>query len=363
MGETIAVALSGGIDSMVTAGLLKEQGHRLIGLHFLHGYEAGIPERHAGDAAGDPFAPVLDRARRTMAALAEQLEIAVHIIDLREEFQSRVVDYFIATYAAGATPNPCLVCNPSIKFDFLLDRARALGAERLATGHYARIVPADDRRRMRLLQGVDPRKDQSYFLARLTQDQLAAAVLPLGDLHKTETRQMACRLGWVPPVTGESQDVCFIRDNHYADFLVRSAGLTPQPGPIEDLQGHVIGRHPGLHHFTIGQRRGINCPAGAPYYVVRLDHKRNCLIVGGKEDLLKPRCTVTTINWIAPPPAAPIAIRVRIRYRHAAVPATLVPTAAQQAEIHFATPESAVTPGQGAVFYRGEEVLGGGWIA
>ncbi|MCJ8500622.1 tRNA 2-thiouridine(34) synthase MnmA [Desulfatitalea alkaliphila] len=363
MGETIAVALSGGIDSMVAAGLLKAQGHRLIGLHFLHGYETGIPQGHTADAAGDPFAAVLNRARRTMAELAEQLGIPVHIIDLRKEFQSRVVDYFVATYAAGATPNPCLVCNPSIKFDLLLRQARTLGAERLATGHYARIAPAEGHRRIRLLQGVDPQKDQSYFLARLTQDQLAGAVLPLGDLHKSETRQMARRLGLVAPVTGESQDVCFIRDNRYADFLGRSVGFKPQPGPVEDLHGNVIGRHPGLHHFTIGQRRGINCPAAAPYYVVRLDHKRNCLIVGGKEDLLQSRCTVTTINWIAPPPAAPMAIRVRIRYRHAAVPATLVPTAAQQAEIHFATPEAAVTPGQGAVFYCGEEVLGGGWIA
>lgn len=361
MGQTIAVALSGGIDSLVAAALLKDQGHALIGLHFLNGYETGAaPARQDGH---DPhFTAIEAHARRTMAPLAEQLGIPLYIIDLRQEFQSQVVDYFINAYSAGFTPNPCLVCNPIIKFDILLERARTLGATQMATGHYARITTTPDGQRLRLMQGVDTHKDQSYFLARLSQAQLATAVLPLGNLRKEQTRRIAHRKGLIPPTARESQDVCFIRDGHYADFLTRNAGDVPQPGPIEDMRGRVVGRHNGLHRFTIGQRRGINCPAAEPYYVVRLDRERNCLVVGSKQALLRRRCIVSRINWIAPVPQRPTKVGVRIRYRHQAVPATLSPIDAQQAEIAFDMPESAVTPGQGAVFYKADEVLGGGWI-
>jgi tRNA-specific 2-thiouridylase len=351
-----AIAMSGGIDSLVAAAMLKEQGLSLIALHFLNGYECGVsPLTLSGEVNG------VAQARLALQPLADQLDIPLFIIDLRTEFQKHVVDYFVTTYGLGKTPNPCLVCNPTIKFDILMQKAMALGADRMATGHYARIDAAADGRR-RLLQGVDPQKEQSYFLSRLTQHQLAATLLPLGGMTKAQTRHFARQRGLVPATAQESQDVCFIKSGNYGDFLAQQPQFAPQAGTIEDLRGRVIGGHQGLHTFTIGQRRGINCPAAEPYYVVRLEPQRNCLIVGAKKDLLTSQCRVDRINWIAPPPQAPLQVMTRVRYRHVAVPSRLIPLGADRAEILFETPEAAVTPGQGAVFYAGEEVLGGGWI-
>ena len=349
MKSSLAVALSGGVDSLVSAALLKEEGYPLIGLHFVTGYDTGASFSDEGSIS------------RTMDALARQLDIPIHIIDLRTEFQQNVVDYFVATYANGKTPNPCLVCNPLIKFGILYSKAKKLGADRIATGHYARIEKTDDGR-MRLLRGTDREKEQSYFLSRLTQEQLASAVLPLGTLTKAETKRIAQERGLAPITPRESQDVCFITDRNYADFLIHQPGFSFSVGPIENTNGQTIGEHAGLHRFTIGQRRGINCPAAEPYYVVRIDANRNCLVVGSKDALHAYSCRVEGINWIAPPPGHPIEIEVRIRYRHSAVVATLAPVGDACAEITFRNPEPAVTPGQGAVFYRGNEVLGGGWI-
>lgn len=342
--------MSGGIDSLVAAALLKEQGKRIIGVHFLNGYET---IENAADA--------MAHARRTMQPLAEQLDISIHIIDLCAEFKRLVVDYFIHTYRSGKTPNPCLVCNPSIKFDILMNEAKKWGATCLATGHYARIAQRKDGR-YRLLRGQDPHKDQSYFLARLTQVHLASALFPLGDLTKTQTRRIAHRKGLEPITIEESQDVCFIRNSNYGDFLAAQPGFPQGEGPIEAIDGRVIGKHRGLHRYTVGQRRGLNCPSTEPYYVVRLDPARNRLVVGRKSDLLTNACRVEHINWIDTPPEGPISVTTRIRYRHKAVPTKVHPLDVTRAEVFFETPETAVTPGQGAVFYRGEEVLGGGWI-
>lgn len=352
-----AIAMSGGIDSLVAAAILKEEGRSLIALHFLNGYESGGTPGNLPGAS----ATRVDHARRTLQPLADQLDIPLYVIDLRTEFQKHVVDYFVTTYGLGKTPNPCLVCNPSIKFDILVEKARALGADRMATGHYARIDMAGGGR-MRLLRGVDQQKEQSYFLSRLTQRQLALALLPLGGMTKEQTRRFARQRGLVPATTEESQDVCFIKTGTYGEFLSQQPQFVPRAGMIEDLQGRVIGRHKGLHGFTIGQRRGINCPAAEPYYVVRLEPQRNCLVVGGKKDLLTPTCRVHQINWIAPPPQRPIPVMTRVRYRHKAVASLLTPLGEECAEILFENPEAAVTPGQGAVFYADDEVLGGGWI-
>lgn len=352
MGLTTAIAISGGIDSLVAAALLKEQGHRLIGVHFLTGYETAV--NHAG---GEQSTPIRDQ----LASITEQLNIPIHIIDLQRDFKSVVVDYFTATYGSGRTPNPCLVCNPIIKFDILYKKARSLGAQAIATGHYARINSGSDGRK-HLLRGVDPLKDQSYFLARLTQSHLSRAILPLGHLAKEQTREIARQKHLKPPAPEESQDICFIKNGQYSEFIERQPGFISRPGSIEDLAGNLIGSHDGLHRFTIGQRRGINCPAKEPYYVHHMDVARNCLIVCFKKDMHVSACDVSDINWIIPCPKDPIPIKVRLRYRHRAVAATLRPLNSQSAHIRFDTPQEAVTPGQGAVFYQEDEVLGAGWI-
>ncbi|MDM8553090.1 tRNA 2-thiouridine(34) synthase MnmA [Desulfobacterales bacterium HSG2] len=340
-GQITAIAISGGIDSLVSAYLLKKQGHKVFGIHFLTGYESG-----------DPY---------QIRNIADQIGISVKVRDCSTEFRSEVVDYFTQTYQAGRTPNPCLVCNPSIKFGTILAAARESGASRLATGHYARVTK-DDSGRCHLLRGIDPEKDQSYFLAFLSQEQLTAACFPLGNMTKSEVRKLAAKKGLHPEVKEESQDVCFIKGCSYGEFLARHQELAPKPGPIQDVNGRILGEHKGLHLFTIGQRRGINCPASEPYYVTRIDTEQNRLVVGFKKDLLSSECRVAGINWIARKPASPIKVHTRLRHRHKAAPSTLFPIDNNLAVVRFETPQSAITPGQGAVFYRGEEVLGGGWI-
>jgi tRNA-specific 2-thiouridylase len=346
MKHTIAVAVSGGVDSMIAAHLLKQDHPNVFGLHFRTGFEP---------------APA-DRSAHSALLIGEQLGIPVHEVDVSAEFKRSVVDYFCAAYLSGETPNPCMRCNPSIKFGVLLRRARDLGAERLATGHYA-VVERDAAGRCRLSKGTDARKDQSYFLSRLTQAQLAHACFPLGRLTKAEVRRIAARNDLRPVVAGESQDVCFIRSGTYAEFIAARCGRPLEPGLIETTEGKVIGRHKGLQAFTVGQRRGIDCPAAEPYYVVRVDAARNRLIVGRKQDLPTEECQVTGINWIAAPPDAPFETMVRVRYRTPETPALLTPLGPDSARVRFTTPQAAVTPGQAAVFYDGDEVLGGGFIS
>lgn len=354
MKPIIAIALSGGVDSLVAASLLKTQGHEVIGMHFFTGYETG---------AALPAPEAARQSAKTLAAdLAAQLALPVEVVDCTREFKRRVVDYFTRSYAAGRTPNPCLICNPSIKFGVLLQHARKQGASHLATGHYARVL-ADGSGGFRLLKGLDPLKEQSYFLARLTSEQLAQACFPLGAMTKTDVLRLARAKGLVPIRGGESQDVCFIREGSYAGFLAAQRGFNSRPGDIVDIGGNVLGTHRGLHRFTLGQRRGINCPAPKPYYVVRIERRQNRLVVGTKSDLLTGNCRVEAINWIASPPISARQAHTRVRYRHPGVPATLTPLDAKTATVAFDTPQSAVTPGQGAVFYSDQEVLGGGWIA
>ncbi len=340
MKPLVAVAVSGGVDSLAAAARLKSRGYPLFGIHFLTGYE---PEK------------------KDVAAATDRLGIRLHVIDLSEAFRTRVVAYFSQTYLAGKTPNPCLVCNPVIKFGVLLDHARRLGAEYLATGHYARIVP-DDRRRPHLLRGVDKAKDQSYFLAFLTRAQLARACFPLGEMTKTQVVTWAAVEGLQPVSGPESQDACFVGSGRYSEFLTAQAPAPPAGGDIVDRDGRVLGRHAGLHRYTVGQRRGIGCPAADPYYVLRLDVDSNRLVVGSKADTLASSCRVSGINWIQPEPSGPVRLSIRIRYRHRAAPSEVVPRPRCCAAVTFDNPQSAVTPGQGAVFYRGDEVIGGGWI-
>lgn len=334
-----AVALSGGVDSLVAALRLREAGHRLIALHFTTGFETVAPE--------------------TVRSLARTLDIPLHEIDLAVPFRRAVVEDFVETYRRGQTPNPCMACNPRIKFGLLLDQARNLGADRLATGHYARITRDEDGR-VHLWRGADRAKDQSYFLARVPPDRLAAAVFPLGELTKGAVLRRATAAGFSWDLRSESQDICFVQ-GAYADFLA-AEGVVSRTGEIVTVTGEVIGRHPGLHRFTVGQRRGIGVPGPEPYFVVRLAVESNQLVVGTKADLSANGCRVAGVNWIAPLPTGPVAARVRVRYRHRAAPSRIWPAPDGGADVRFDAPQSAVTPGQGAVFFRDEEVLGGGII-
>lgn len=341
----IAVAVSGGVDSMMAARLLQPHTPDLIAVHFLTGFEPP----NAGD-------------RHPVQAIGDQLGIAVHVVDLSAEFRASVVDYFTAEYRSGRTPNPCVVCNPAIKFGALLRAAERLGAGALATGHYAVVRKGPDGRQ-RLYKGADPVKDQSYFLARLSQSQLEKARFPLGSLTKDRVRALAAQMGLTPPAPAESQDVCFIRTGTYVSLVQPEAGPRAEPGVIETVAGREIGRHSGLARYTVGQRRGIRCPAAAPYYVVRLDPERNRLIVGAKSDLLATACEVEDLRWILDPPTDPLRVQARVRYRSPAAPCTLVPTGPASVRVEFDRPQSALTPGQAAVFYDGDAVLGGGFIA
>lgn len=296
-----------------------------------------------------------------MSIIAEQLGIKIHIVDCSEIFKKKVVDYFIVGYQKGETPNPCLACNPAVKFGVLMEFAIRLNAGFFATGHYA-ITKRDENGNSRLYKGSDTKKDQSYFLALLTQKQLKNARFPLGDKLKSDITEQASLAGLSAIAKGESQDICFIKNNDYKTFLSRQPGFSSKPGIIKTSTGKEIGKHTGLHSFTIGQRRGINCPGPFPYYVIKPDVRTNTLIVGSREELLSDSACVGNINWINKPEAQESVVTTCIRYNHKGVCSTLKINDKNTAIIEFHEPVSALTPGQGAVFYSGSEVLGGGWI-
>ncbi|MCP3951874.1 MAG: tRNA 2-thiouridine(34) synthase MnmA [Desulfobacterales bacterium] len=369
MSSLTAIALSGGVDSLVSAFLLKEAGHNIVGLHFLNGFEPYyIPPGSAPDwqkpyCIENPASAGYGKLHSSLRGMVAGLQIPVLIFDCAAPFRKLVIDYFQGTYQSGETPNPCMVCNRRIKFGIMLDAARELGAKHLATGHYVRTCKTPDGL-IHLHKGQDAKKDQAYFLARLTQDQLAGTCFPLGEMQKKKVIQLAGQQGLRPLAKRESQDVCFIGNQTYGSFLVDTLNFKPSPGHIEDLHGNRIGRHQGLHLFTIGQRRGINCPSSAPYYVCGLDMTRNVLKVGSKDDLLSKNCLVNDINWIIPPSETQMRLQTRTRYRSQAADATVTVSGdTTSARVQFDTPQSALTPGQGAVFYRSEEILGGGWIS
>lgn len=346
MSPVVAIAMSGGIDSLVSAFLLKNKGVPAFGIHFTTGFEPPGDHFHASD----------------VSALSDQVGFPVHVVDLSRKFKTDVVDYFVRAYRSGTTPNPCLVCNPAIKFDALFEAARELGADRLATGHYARVFEDSDGL-FHLLKGSDRKKDQSYFLSFLSQKHLSRACFPLGDMTKSEVKRLAAENGLSPVSADESQDVCFIHDKEYADFLSSYAGIEPKPGPVVTTGGEHLGRHDGLHLFTVGQRRGINCPSTEPYYVVRLSPLSNTLVVGRKHELESEACIVESPRWIGSAPKLPFSASVRLRYRHHAVPATVTDGGDGKLSVSFGSPQNAPTPGQGAVFYNEDEVLGAGIIS
>ncbi len=356
-GKRVVVAMSGGVDSSVTAALLQEQGYEVIGISLqLWDHSQGtLPE---GATGGCCSLDDLHDARR----VAEQIGIPFYTVNAEEEFRRLVVDDFVGEYFAGRTPNPCTRCNERIKFGLLLERARELGAELLATGHYARIV-RDEGGRFRLLAGLDQNKDQSYFLFTLNQEQLSRTLFPVGGMTKPEVRALAERFGLRTAAKGESQEVCFIPDDDYVRFLEEERGGGLLSGAIVDLAGNELGRHHGIYRYTVGQRRGLGIAHPHPLHVLGVNVASRQVIVGAKGELPRGGLLATGVNWIVPPGSETMETSCRIRYRHRPVPCRVTILPDGGAEVRFVSPEPGVTPGQAVVFYDGENVLGGGWIA
>jgi tRNA-specific 2-thiouridylase len=355
-----AVAMSGGLDSSVTAWLLAQSGVPVVGLSMLLWDQSSV-EAH-GRCCG---ALDLGDAKR----VAQQAGIPHYTLRMDREFRQKVVDPFVADYLAGRTPSPCVRCNTWIKFDLLLERARGLGAERVATGHYARIVDGPDG--PELHTAADPDKDQSYYLFELTQDQLAASLFPLGEMTKPEVREIARRAGLVVAEKGESMEVCFVSggvrefvETQAAEFPDRFAEtVLAQPARLVDTAGAELGEGQPYYRYTVGQRRGLGLAAKSPLFVLAIEPEENRVVVGPEPELLAPGLRGDRLHWIGPEPAGPVEATVRIRSRHPGVKARIRPQAEGRVEIDFAEPQRGVTPGQAAVFYQGTRVLGGCWIA
>ena len=353
----IAAAISGGVDSIRAALLLREEGHEVFGIHM-----RCLP---CPGESGEDNRTAAER-ERPLQQLAARCRIPVTIIDLREQFDALVVRPFVEAYMHGLTPNPCIECNPRVKFGLLLDEAIRLGAERMATGHYARLdPPAGTNRSFQLRCGKDPAKDQSYFLMGLNQQQLARALFPLGEHTKRQTLAWAEQTGIKPLLTEESQEICFIASGNYTDFVQnRHDGVwTAQSGPILDLSDNLLGRHNGIHSYTVGQRRGLGISSTAPYYVIRIEPESNVVRVGRSKDLLCDMFTAGRVNWVSIDcPEEPITCQVRIRNLHRPAPAEVTPLGTAAVRVRFFEPQRAVTPGQAAVFYSDDLLLGGGII-
>ncbi len=346
------VAMSGGVDSAVAAAKLIEQGYRVTGIHM----STWVDPKWQDAIQGQPSSASLAQS------VADSLGIPFIDLDVRDRFYQQVVQSFIQQYLAGMTPNPCLFCNPQVKWGILQTYALEQGADYLATGHYARIVKSTIDR-VRLLKGVDPTKDQSYVLSMLSQEQLSRTLLPLGEMTKTEVREQARRMDLTVADRQDSQDLCFLGEGNYRDFLERFAPESSNPGEIVDQSGKVLGQHEGLAFYTIGQRKGIRVAAAEPYFVVSKDIEHNRLIVGFGEQVGKQALTANEVNWISGEPPEPNRFYdVMIRYRTKPVSAQLIAVGLDNFRLEFREKVRGITPGQVAVLYQGDECLGGGVI-
>ncbi|PTY01393.1 tRNA 2-thiouridine(34) synthase MnmA [Verrucomicrobia bacterium LW23] len=346
--------MSGGVDSSVTAWLLKEQGWDVVGVTMKVWPQDCISR--AEDKCCGPQAVADARG------VAHSLGIPHYVIDEADQFEKLVIDYFTAEYRQGRTPNPCVMCNEKLKFGSLQEKALALGAEYVATGHYARIIHGDNGI-ARLMKAVDTRKDQSYFLFSLRQEQLGRALAPIGHLTKPEVREIARKLGLRVSEKVDSQEICFVPGNDYKAFLRSHLGENDfHPGGIYDKSGAYLGPHQGIEFYTVGQRKGLGGGHGRPIYVIDIDAVNQRVIVGEYNDLERRDCFINHTNWIAGEPEGPIEATAKIRYNWPEVPVRLHPLPNRRARIEFLEPQRSVSPGQAAVVYQGDTVVGGGWL-
>jgi len=348
--------MSGGVDSSVAAGLLARDGHEVIGLS-MQLYDQQQGEIRFGSCC---TLDDLYDARR----VAREIGIPHYIVNFERKFEEHVISDFVREYSAGRTPIPCVHCNGDLKFASLVERAEAFGAQAVATGHYAQVDFDEESRRYRLKRGTDRQKDQSYFLFTLSQAQLAHARFPVGALDKPAVREEARRLGLRVAEKKDSQEICFVASGEHPEFVGRRADMPA--GEIRDREGRVLGRHDGVHRFTIGQRKGLGLSAGVPLYVVDIDAGQAAVTVGPREALDRTSLTASRVNWISgETPSSPVRAHARIRYRHAEAAATITPSGPlndARVSVTFDEPQAAITPGQAVVFFDGEVVLGGGWI-
>jgi len=355
--KRVVVAMSGGVDSSVAAALLKEQGYEVIGMTMKMwpksscGYDK---KRACCSLEGITDARVV----------AEKLNIPYYVINLEKEFKKEIIDYFCKQYMEGRTPNPCIICNEKAKFGHLLQSAKKVGANLIATGHHARVEYDKKTKRYFLKKGKDKAKDQSYVLFSLTQKQLLHVVLPIGYITKKRVRAIAKKLGLRHVCRKlSSQEICFIPDDNYPKFLIKEMGLKPKKGPIVDTRGKVLGEHKGIPFYTIGQRHGLGIAHTEPLYVVKIDKENDRLIVGEKQETKQASLTVESVNWISiEKTRRPLKLKVKIRYAHKAAGAIIKDVGGKKVLVEFNERQEAVTPGQAAVFYKGDVVVGGGWI-
>jgi tRNA-specific 2-thiouridylase len=354
----VVVAMSGGVDSSVAAALLKEEGHDVVGATM----RLWPPAKDKSGSSRSDTCCGLD-AVEDARKVAYSLGIPHYIMNFRDIFSQKIIADFCQEYQLGRTPNPCIRCNRYVKFGALMDRAREMGADFMATGHYARIEPDETAGTYLLKKGADPRKDQSYFLCKLTQEQLKHTMFPIGNLTKDRVRESASELDIPVAPRPESREICFIPDDDYPRFLKDYIPRTAEPGPILDARGNVLGRHQGIMFYTIGQRRGLGIAAEEPLYVTAIKPERNAVVVGTREQTYGSELIATDLNWIAiASPEHPIKVRARVRYRHPEAEATVTPLDEASVYVKFTEPQMAITAGQAIVFYDGDTVIGGGTI-
>ncbi len=351
---SVLVAMSGGVDSTFAAWALKSRGVEVAGLHFSTGRFS---------PPYDPKRCCSDQDTVDAARMAHLMDIPFYWVSVEEEFEKCVVMPFAQAYGNGITPNPCITCNPSVKWRILIEKARELGMDAVATGHHARLLPDSRSRRPRLLRGIERRKDQSYFLARLSREQLSKAVLPTGCFRKQGIREALSNAGFPVADKPESQDICFVGPRGYATLVEQCLGsMTPPSGDIVDLDGKVMGAHPGIHHFTIGQRKGLPASEQGPLYVIYIDPRRNRIIAGPHQSVYSTRAHINELHWLAEPPAPNERVSVKVRYKSSFAPARMIEQEPGRACIIFEKPQRAIAPGQAAVIYRAQEVIGSGFF-